>query len=933
MRIVLKKSILILLLMSLTATLWAQSDLPEYRAQIKKFYQKGRYNDALRLARRVRSIVLERHNSNHYLYADALDNLALLNAKVGNYDKAERFYEECIEVRKSVQGRQHTRYAASLEDLARLYIRLGQYQKSKVLLREALAIWERYPGQKQSLSDVLSNLALTYEKLNELQDSKRYYQRATKAKYEHYGKEHPSYARSLSDMGVLLLKMEEYEQAYVLFSQAQRIFKKNDLEAHPSYANLLANFGQLLTEQGDYDTAQSKFTQALTILEQTGSRYSPNYTSVMAALAQSYHYSGNLVGATQAYEEVIKAKINEINQVRPALSEAERRTYLRRTESIFDAYISFALSEARESSQTVEALFDLQLVRKGLIFASTKEVQRQILASKDTTLIGLYSVWKEQRAFLATIRQMDETEKEAQGISEALIQNQVNHLEKELSRRSKDFAQTRRPQQTTWKDIQAKLHPDEILVDITRVERVHIKREFRYYGKGLLLGDGGLIEGIASAESPAGRTILEKGDRVLSINGEPSENYLSHELAEQLKATEQTNLEVQTQAGVRNLKLKSDSIFRKRPITDTVYVALVLRAGLNEKPELVVFEEGQKMENEYLRFYRNSIQYQTEDYDSFERFWSPIERYFSINTQKIFLCPDGAYHRVNPSTLLNPEDETYIFDRYDIQTIGNPKEILNTSRRSRETGEIVLFGFPAYDKRPSDQNETLLASAELPMLSAQALEQQRFWDNKSSNVTPLKETEVEVEQIEEQATNAGYTTQLFMGTAASEEQLKAVRNPKILHIATHGFYFPSAFKTQNPLLLSGLLLAGAELTLKGEKLETEDGILLAEEVLGLHLEDTELVILSACETGLGQVRFGEGVYGLQRSFRQAGAESVMMSLWRVSDQATRLLMTTFYQELFATQVSEREALRIAQREVREQFPEPYYWGSFVLVGQ
>ncbi len=933
MRTSLKKTLLVLLFTSLTVTLWGQSDLPEYRAQIKKFYQQGRYSDALRLARRVRSIVLKRHNSNHYLYADALDNLALLNAKVGNYDKAERFYEECIEVRKSVQGKHHTRYAASLEQLARLYIRLGQYQKSKILLLEALAVRERYPGQKQALSDVLNNLALTYEKLNELESSKKHYQRATKAKYEHYGKEHPSYARSLNDMGVLLLKMEEYEQAQSLFSQALRIFKTNNMEAHPAYANLLTNFGRLLTEQGNYEAAQKQLKQALKILEQTGGRYSPSYTTILAALAQSYHYSGNLVDAAQTYEDVIEAKINEVNRVLPALSEAERRTYLRRTENLFDAYISFTLSEARESRSTIESLFNLQLIRKGLIFSSTKEVQRRIFSSKDTALIGLYNVWKEQRAFLATMRQMSEAEKKEQGISEQLIQGQVNHLEKELSRRSKDFAQTRRPQRVTWKDIQAKLHPDEVLVDITRVERVHIERKFRYYGKGLLLGDSGMIEGVASAESPAGRTLLEKGDRVLSINGEPSEGYRGYELTQQLRAFEEADLVVQTAEGVRELSLKSDSIFWKRPAKDTVYTALVLQAGLYEKPELIILEEGNKIENEYLKFYRNSIQYQTEDYDSFGRFWEAIERNFSISTQKILFCPDGAYHQINLQTLLDPESEEYVLDRYDIQILANPKEVLDPPFNDRKTGKIVLFGFPAYHQRPSDKNAGVLASAELPAISAQDVGEQRFWDKTASNVTPLQETKIEVEQIKEQSIKAGYAAQLFTGTTASEEHLKAIQRPRILHIATHGFYLPPAHRMQNPLLHSGLLFAGSELTLKGEKLEHEDGILLAEEVLGLRLEGTELVIMSACETGLGQIQFGEGVYGLQRSFRQAGAESVMMSLWRVSDEATRLLMTTFYEELFATQVSERKALRIAQKEVREQFPEPYYWGSFVLVGR
>lgn len=182
--------------------------------------------------------------------------------------------------------------------------------------------------------------------------------------------------------------------------------------------------------------------------------------------------------------------------------------------------------------------------------------------------------------------------------------------------------------------------------------------------------------------------------------------------------------------------------------------------------------------------------------------------------------------------------------------------------------------------------------------------------------------------------------------------------PRVLHIATHGFFVPSQARAAqarlqgttysmgvgqaigpdtrynaelNPLLRSGVVLAGVSNAAMDERSLRTDGILTAYEAGLLNLQGTELVVLSACETGLGEVQAGEGIYGLQRSFQLAGAQAVITSLWRVDDSATQLLMSTFYR-LWLSGISKQAAFRQAQLQVRQQYPEPYYWGAFVLVG-
>jgi CHAT domain-containing protein len=191
-----------------------------------------------------------------------------------------------------------------------------------------------------------------------------------------------------------------------------------------------------------------------------------------------------------------------------------------------------------------------------------------------------------------------------------------------------------------------------------------------------------------------------------------------------------------------------------------------------------------------------------------------------------------------------------------------------------------------------------------------------------------------------------------------ETMIKDCGSPQILHVATHGFFLPSSPKdpneewldlgiigslgsdglsrlsqVENPLLRSGLALAGANTFLEGAGLpeEAEDGLLTAEDVTGMDLLATELVVLSACETGLGEVNVGEGVYGLRRAFVLAGARTLVMSLWKVPDKQTQELMENFYRRLLEGQ-PRAEALREAQLAMKERYPDPLYWGAIICQG-
>ena len=296
-----------------------------------------------------------------------------------------------------------------------------------------------------------------------------------------------------------------------------------------------------------------------------------------------------------------------------------------------------------------------------------------------------------------------------------------------------------------------------------------------------------------------------------------------------------------------------------------------------------------------------------------------------------------------PIGLLSDSTGKLLLEKYQLHYVNSTRDLLS-AQATATSKSAVLLGNPKFDLVASAQN-----AATSP---AQSPASQRGVDIWGGPLPPLPGTEEEVTTIDKLLRQSGWQTTLYTGDRALKTSIQRVQAPRIVHIATHGFFLedqPAPDKsgrivrlqgaTDDPMLHSGLLFAGADRARSGTApAGSDNGVLTAYEASQLNLEGTELVVLSACETGLGGQSNSEGVFGLRRALQEAGASAVMMSLWSVPDKETQELMALFY-KYWLGGLEKPEALRKAQLEEREVVRKrygqdlPYYWGAFVMVSR
>ena len=370
---------------------------------------------------------------------------------------------------------------------------------------------------------------------------------------------------------------------------------------------------------------------------------------------------------------------------------------------------------------------------------------------------------------------------------------------------------------------------------------------------------------------------------------------------------------------------------------DLKYAALILTPEIDSPifVELCTFNQLHEVLFNALKEQEigiNELYVQGEKQILYELIWNKIDDYVK-NAKSIFISPTLLIKDVNLGFIPCP-DGSYLNEKYDIRIVTSTAKICNQERA--HYSDAYVYGGIEYTKGKHNSNQ----------ISYRSIVINELCDSTRNGFGFLRASGYEADQIADVLQENNIETNLIKGADADEKSFRKMdgNSPSIIHLSTHGFYLVGFDKyteyfdkllsysiKDNSMLLSGMLLADANSTLKAsnEKTPLNDGIITAEEIAMLDLRNTELVVLSACETAIG-VNLQEGFGGLVRAFKNAGVKSILASLWKVPDDATAKLMTSFY-KLFLSGIEMHLALKMAQKEVSKLYPDPYYWASFILL--
>ncbi|HTE34427.1 MAG TPA: CHAT domain-containing tetratricopeptide repeat protein [Chryseolinea sp.] len=803
--------------------------------------------------------------------------------KLGQYDRAQTVLDSLgRELAARKDDNLSTIQIQRLQEIGLLDFETGLFHNAEKNLLQAFRLLKsQQPVNNAMLTELLNNLASVYEKIGLQEKAQIYYQDALALCVQTHG-ENSLYALTLqSNIAGIRLREGDVKLAVISFESIENKLRKIIPESNPFYITVLNNLATAYRTNKQTSEARATLDKAYALIKKYGLEKDDLAGSIMNNLAVLLTSTGDLEQAVVYYEKAY----------------AQRKIiYGENSVLLMDIAGNMAIAywELHKPERAIP-----------LFQESIKLAIRQIKyifpnLSEDDQVI-FYKKLKEDFERFNTIAFQSATNR-----PELLTQVFNNQI---IIKSLLFFTQRRRTDLITERRDAALTRQYDLL---------KIKREqLAYLYQAPLRDLSNEITSVVDVEKEI--DVLEK-----SISLKTSETVAEKMQEQRIQWSDVQRKLDPDEALIDIIRFRKYDIKKQIEnnasklsfgFTDSVYyAALITTKETTTSPVLVLMKEGLNMETRFLNYYRNALNYAVKDENSYASYWKTFEPTIH-NKKSIYLSGDGVYHRLNLNTLKEPVSDKFLIERYDIHYLLNPAQYLEKQKSSFLSQHAVLIGDPVFDMVDGDESKT----------------------RNSENFVSLPGTNTEVVKINEILSKKAWTTQVYLRKLATERNLKKVHSPAILHIATHGFFSTdkvklSAEAKKDYLFYSGLVLSGANKSLAEETQEIyDDGILTAYEVMNLDLAQTHLVVLSACETGLGKIENGEGVYGLQRSFLQAGARNILISLWKVDDRITQELMVRFYQYLFQGKV-EREALKLAQLDQLKQHPNPLGWGGFILVG-
>jgi tetratricopeptide (TPR) repeat protein len=915
-------------------------DSPDIAAALNSladlYRQKGEFAEAESLCGRALAINERSLGPENPGTVPSLNRLAQLYVVKGDFTNAEALYLRSSNILAKVYGPDHQAMASGLDNLAQFYKTMGNLAKAESLSRRALEIRQRvYGPDHPATASSLDNLARVYLSLGDLAKAEPLSQRALEAREKSLGAEHPAVASSALSLAQIYQMMGDYSRALMLSERALSIYEKSCGPTNPSTAAALSSVADLYITAGATAKAESLYERALKIDEEVYGQANPTTAATLNRLAQLYMVTTNYLKAEPLFQTCLGVMEKVYGPEHPATASTLNdlaRLYLRMGQYSKAEPLCVRALNIREKvlgpehPATAAALYNLGFIlleleqpKKVLEIADREEqCQLKMLAN-----VLSFTSEHERLAFQAQSNPYSLLACLGDGMrmARAILRNKGIVLDSLLEDRLLAESSENPEEHGVADQIEAAKQRLTQLLMVEPKDLSGAALQQRAEARRLAFAEVERLEG-QLAQNVAG---LGRARRSLSVT------------VESVQAAIPPNTALVEFLFYRHY-LGKDQWERRYGAT------VVTHSG---EPKWVCLGPAADIETN-IQVCQRAVRTRKDQFGLsvalkrlYEQLCSPIEPFLPAQVKNLVLSPDGALNFLSFATLLAP-DRKFAAEKFSIRYVSSGRDLL-AQPATTTNSELVIFASPNYSTTGMTKPQTPgVFLAPLPGFAQQA------------------------KVLETKAKQWKWAVQVYSGSEAAESQVRAVRSPRILHFATHGFVLPefvgrrpefgplqlsdvvSERQTQiilrNPMHRCGLALAGAQDTLeawkRGEVPPTaDDGILTAEEVGALHLQGTWLVALSACDTGAGKMAVGEGVMGLRRGFVQAGARNLLLTLWPVAVDETSHFMVDFYYALHETKDPPR-ALADVQRDwlvsVRRReglLPAVLFAGPFILSSQ
>jgi len=884
----------------------------------------GNYDEALTYYKKALVIYEKILGSEHQFTANIYNNISLLYDTLGNYQKALYYNKKALVIFEKVLGKKHLKTAASYNNIGTLYQTIGNYQKSLSYYKKSLVIREKVLG-KEHLKTAISynNIGGFYMSLGDYLQALYYYKKVLLIKEKVLGKEHIGTATSYNNIGVLYKTIGNYMKASKYYKKALIINEKVLGKGHISTAINYDNIAEIFILLKDYQKALLYYKKALKIREKKLGIKHPDIAASYSHIGLLYHYENKYNNALVYTKKALQIREDVLGNKHPKIISSYYNI----------ASLYHSMKEYKKAYINAKKSYDTFIINRDKNFAILSNKQKKLYLKSNSNKIPLllstaYLYGKKDLTYIddsnipdwlkgSFDKDTNTTKSKKEKDNKKLLLHQTiltDWLNYKGSIYDSENSMITLYENTKDKDIKEKI--DQLMQTKRQLAKLYqtlpkTKQERKTYQQRIK----GTIKSITDIET----YIASKASSFEEELGLKDINY--KDISKNLKEDE-LYIDYVKAGGyyyIFTLDNKDNITFNQIDKKDTKTIDKNIKAF---RADIDTILNATTLSNEDLTKLKASSQEKLSILYKLT-FFKPLKDTLA-KYSNLIVSTDGALRLLPFETMFNTTTNRYLIQEKNIRYIPSGKELVRLYRQTAtDTKEkIVLFNNPNFDAK----DITTLSKADT--LDTPSTIQSRAGIIKSlfkMRFISLPGTKEEVKNIK-QMLNTKHI-QEYAQSEANEENLLKIDTPKILHIATHGFFINDD-NIPNPMLKSGIALSGANAS---AILGKSDGIVTSLKLSGLNLKGTELVVLSACQTGVVDINSTENVSGLNKAFIQAGAKNIVISLWSVADKETSDLMSGFYKEMQTTP-DYAQALRNSKLKMIKQDLHPFYWAAFVISG-